>query len=261
MPGNNQAIPQRSGFYMLGPHSPESLKAIGVLGDLPAIEPGWNAQGNWSALFRICMISGRVNSFHQSGLLKLTRHAGTQSQKFRLTVDRYIKNDTDRCHHHHAEIVCRGDALGSPVSWELTSSYLTPQGTADPTVSRTTSWKDSGSDGALATSWGLYEAVQRMPFEKSASLKFTMLETLDLPKENQRLSYRGKFTFPTDGGPMTLHCFQHLGWGIIPTEYFVDDNHRLVACTNSARVYVLESAALLPLPKVLQPALAKLRST
>jgi hypothetical protein len=260
MPNDIQTVPQKGGIYLTGPLGPEPLKALGVIGDFPAIEPGWDPQDSWSALYRICMVSGRVNRFQQSGLLRLIRHAGTQTREFRLTVDRYMKNETDRCHHHHAEIVCRGDALGSPVSWKLTSSYLTPQGAADPTVSRTTSWKAPGSAGALTTNWGLFEAVQRLPFKTASSLEFTMLETLDLPKENQRLSYRGELMFPADVGPVTLHSFQHLGRGILPMEYFVDEDHRLVACANSSRVYVLESAALMPLPEVLQPVLAKLRS-
>ena len=90
--------------------------------------------------------------------------------------------------------------------------------------------------------WCLFDAVQRLPFGTDDVCEFDLLESLTAWKPGQRLCYRGKMPATWGKQPARLHCFQQLGMGVWPYEYWLDEQHRMVMAITGARVYIWEPA-------------------
>lgn len=143
---------------------------------------------------------------------------------------------------------CAGDRLATPQKWVLRADII--QGTdavADLAVSeigrvsggtitrRGQTERTLAAPAAFTSNWSLLEAVQRLPFEGLEPLTFDLFEDLDLHKPDQRLSAAEPVTVDVADGPLRLHCFRQIGRGVLPTHYWLDDAHRLIAVTASLR--------------------------
>jgi hypothetical protein len=154
----------------------------------------------------------------------------------------------------HAEVQCRNDALASPVSWTLKSALTDTEGkpasdldfeeqvTVDGSTLRVQSagrtLSRPGSEH-LTSDWPLFDAVQRLPLKESPPLRFDLLEGLSLLKRGHRLWYHGVETVEIGGVSRRLHVFHQTGRGILPYEYWLDEQHRLLVVVTGPRAYIL----------------------
>ena len=69
-------------------------------------------------------------------------------------------------------------------------------------------------------------------------------------KEGHRLSYREAGDFQLNGQTLRLACYQMLGHGLLPYQYWVDEQRRLLMAISHTRAYVFdpEAAARLAQP-------------
>ena len=95
--------------------------------------------------------------------------------------------------------------------------------------------------GAYAVNWALFEAVGRLPREEFEPLRFTMLDHFDQLKPGQVLSYRETADVSLGGRSVRLHAYDHLGEGIVPWIYWVDDEGRLLFAVSGLEAYLLDS--------------------
>jgi hypothetical protein len=128
--------------------------------------------------------------------------------------------------------------LASPVEWELSSQFTGPGGKIISELSQQN--RGSVTESAAASDWGLFEAVQRLDFDKKSSPQFDLLEGMSVSKSGHRLSYRGIYPMKMGTQSIPLHCFAQLGRGILPTEYWLDDRHRLLAVISMNKAYILD---------------------
>jgi hypothetical protein len=130
-----------------------------------------------------------------------------------------------------AVVLCRQDALSTPVSWTVDSCILD---VAAHQIAHTSASQTGHSDGlvSVTSNWSLLDAVQRLPFAAQA-VRFDLIEDMTLPKPNQLLRYAGS---PSPG----IHRFEQTGWGVLPVEYWLDDSHRLLMAVYGVRAFVLE---------------------
>jgi len=98
---------------------------------------------------------------------------------------------------------------------------------------------DRAPGTALATNWGLFDAVQRLDPGLAQPLVFDMLQDFDLHKPGQTLRSGGTVDVEFARGPVRLHGFHQLGHGVLPYEYWVDDEGRLVLAVGGYQGYVL----------------------
>jgi len=120
---------------------------------------------------------------------------------------------------------------------------------------------------AYTTNWALFDAVGRLPRKAFAPVRFTLTDNLDQPKPNHTLSFRTsddvilgekrvrqekvvdlekgrvkKTRWATTGGrPVRLHAYDHLGEGIVPEIYWVDDAGRLLFMVAGLEAYILDT--------------------
>ena len=158
-----------------------------------------------------------------------------------------------------AEIVCSGDRLCTPESWTMRSRIFDAQGTAVPlthvttkgdTASGTITISGTGerkvfAPQAFTAGWCLFDAVQRLPFDLRP-LSFTMLDDMELPKRNQRLSPGRSMDVRLGGRIVSLHSFEQVGEGILPYTYWLDEQHRLLMAIGGLRTFLFDPKVEIP---------------
>ena len=242
------------------PLTPALLSQLSAIGEFIASSEDFRPDGNWVSTYRIWTCHGFRETGNQNvGFLRIERTAGKANQPFMLKVRQEVVQADGLLHTLEAEIKCLNNQLASPVQWHLRSNFLDPNrqnmhdlGTDERAVidRNIINVKARGGHkfrrevgGLLTSDWCLFEAVQRLKFDKEPSLNFDILEGLSLLKQGQRLSYSDPYPMKMSGKNVSLHRFDQLGDGILPYEYWLDNNHRLMAVTSMNKAYILDEQA------------------
>jgi len=220
--------------------TPTVLRELGGVDEFPQTPAGFRPDGNWTNNYRIWTCHGYRESGNQTvGSLRITRRSDS-AKTFVLQVQQKIEQKDDMTNIIEGTIKCRYDPLAWPIESKLWSRFEGPDGKAIPNLGN----RDNNSYGESVTGttsdWSLFEAVQRLEFDKESSLEFDLLEGMSLLKPGHRLSYRGVFPMKSRGENIPLHCFVQLGRGILPTEYWLDDHHRLLTVISMNKAYIMD---------------------
>ncbi len=129
------------------------------------------------------------------------------------------------------------------MQWKIDFKVVDPQGKQVPRTAASVSGKaeEINMSGPFSSNWSLFDAVQRLPFD-CRPLEFTLMEELELPKPEQRLSPGAAVEVELGGRVVKLRSFEQIGRGILPITYWLDDNQRLLVATGGRRSYLLEAA-------------------
>ena len=239
--------------------SPAMLLKMGVLGKIPLPDKDFRPDGNWVNIYRICTCHGYLHENNDTpGFLRISRTAPKDKADFSLSVLQKIVHEDAAVCLSEAAMSCATDRSATLRSWKMSSRFLdhdekivgeltdeqdgrvkggairikTPSGTFD---------RKTG--GPVTSDWGMFEAVQRMEFDASRPVRFDLLEGLTLNKGEQKLRYRGIYTFNSDDGRQTLRWFTQIGHGVLPYDYYLDRYHRLVLVITGPRSYILDDNA------------------
>jgi hypothetical protein len=233
--------------------TPAMVIELEAVDGFPTAPADFSPTDEWVHTYRVWTCHGYRESGNENvGFLKISRAAGS-GNGFTLHVEQQLVHSEAALHTMRAEIECRPDAIASTARWPLSSSHTSPDGnvqkdlsvreqgsvtgaTLTVTINGRTSARKVG--GATTADWCLFEAVQRLPFDKSVSLKLDVLEGLSILRPGHRLSYRG-----APVGQPGLHGFQQLGEGLLPYGYWLNDRRQLVMVSAGGRVYLLDDEA------------------
>ncbi len=242
------------------PLTPELLSELGAirrpLGSGPAFDP----HGEWENTYRIWTCHGyRASGNENVGFLRIRRTAGVGDGTFKLAVQQTVIEGDGMVNALKAELACSNDRLASLVSWELSSRFFGPGGEELPLLAVKEAASVEGGtllvrtpaaifkrsvQVPLASDWSLFEAVQRLAFDAdSAPVKFHALEGLSVFKAGQHLSYQGQRRMKVGPETLSLHEFRQLGHGVLPTEYWLGSDHRLLIVTSMNKALVLDDDA------------------
>jgi len=206
--------------------------------DFPPAAVDFRPYWDWTHSYRIWTCHGYRESGNENvGVLRLER-TGKSDNVFVLKVRETVSQVDGLLADIEANIECRNNTLASPVQWQVRSTFYGKDGKDIPELAGWKRGQATASVDRTTCDWCLFELVQRLEFGLDFSLKFDLLEGLELSKLNHELVYGG--VFPTKiSGLRHLHRFVQLGRGILPTEYWLDDNHRLLCVTslNKACIY------------------------
>ncbi len=239
------------------PLGPRIIESIGVLEALPTVPDGFDPNQAWTHAYRIWGTHGyRMFQNKNMGCLKIHRRPGPDDGRVALEVRKELVSADGIVQIIEAELTCRDDMLLTPMSWKVTSSFTDTEGTLVPELS--TRWSGRVEDGALmhtidgnetrqtlrphyTCDWCLFDVVQRMG--QTGVDDFDLLEGLSVIKNNHRLrpleNHQEEIAFTA--GP--LRCVVHVGRGIVPHEYWIDQNHRLVMVFTGTVAYILDEEA------------------
>jgi hypothetical protein len=241
------------------PLTPELLKELGAVDEFPATPKEFDPQANWVNTYRIWTCHGFRETGNQNvGFVRFERLADKLNAAHTLKIHQEVAEADGIVNVIDAEIQCQYDQLASPVRWRLSSRFIGPNGHSQEELSIQEKAQIEGNIVILQTGsrtlrrkvpsrltcdYSIFEAVQRMKFDKETSLSFDMLEGLSLLKQGQQLSYRSAYQMNLSSNNVSLHRFDQLGDGILPCEYWLDNNHRLIVVTSMNKAYILDEQA------------------
>ena len=232
----------------------DALKEYGALERMAAPTGPFDPNGAWEHVYQIWLVQSWNN---EAGHMRLKRTVGDDGS-VTLEVDQTIIQSAGTQHVTRATIKCANDALARPVSWHISSTILgvDREPIADTVVEESATVADgqvriASNAGALVRdvpapftcNWSLIDAVQRLPGKATQPLRFTLLEDLDLVKPEHTLSYRRAVEFDLNGRPLRLDVYDHLGRGMLPEQFLVDEQHRVVFAISGIRAYLLHPGA------------------
>jgi len=211
--------------------------------------------GDWQLDYGVYTFASQSKQQLTGGLvgrMRLARKALAEGEA-NLTLD-YEKNGPGTVQKVAGEIRCRTDALSTPVRWEYSAEVVDSQGkpyenskiakraeAADGRVeiADTHSVRRFAINGPSTINWAVWDAVMRMAREPAEPIHFSMLDHFDQLKRRQTLAFRKSVVVTLRGRHVTLHAFEHVGEGIVPWIYWVDDQGRLLFVVSGLEVYVL----------------------
>lgn len=94
-------------------------------------------------------------------------------------------------------------------------------------------------DSAPTCDWLIFAAVQQLPKDPALTHSFDMLEACRAHRPGQELTFKGQKTYTFGSKKVKLSCFEQIGEGILPYQYFLDENNRLVLVISGYRILVL----------------------
>lgn len=235
-----QSKPARSGHR---PH-PQTLAGLldsakEFLGKTAPPKGDFDPQGAWTQTFAVWLIGRGA----QGGRIILKRAPlANQSGRFGLSVDWQFRQLSDFVHRVRADLVCQEDLLATPVSWQSESCICQQDKSLPQTAGKRqgdAAALDKGLTGRPWTSnFSLLEAVQRLGNRQIQPIDFTMLEFLDVRKDDQRLLFAGRQEVDLPGGRSTLTGYCHTGTGVLPEVYWLDDRQRLRFIQTALRAFI-----------------------
>ena len=241
------------------PLTPQLLHELKALGKIPQTPAHFKPDGNWVNTYRIWACHGyRESGNYNVGFVRFRRAAAGTNEKLSLEVHQEVVETDGMVSVIDTNIRCLNNQLATPVRWHLWSLFIDSdtqpldelKTEENVIIKQDTMFIETGGQtlkrkvpGRLTSDWGIFEAVQRLKFNKESSLDFNMLEGLSVLKEGQRLSYRGVYPMRIGDQDVRLHCFHQLGRGILPYNYWLDENHRLVAAISMNKAYILDEQA------------------
>jgi hypothetical protein len=225
------------------PITPNMLVELDAITKLPPAPGNFSPSGNWMHSYRIWTCHGYRESGNENvGFLRIER-IGNSGDTFTLNVHQEVVQTDAIIHIIEGKIKCRNNPLASPVQWKLQSRFIGPDGKHISELLSSDNGKAAEGAETTTSDFCLFEAVQRLAFDKGSSVSFDLLEGMRLSKPHHRLFYRGVSPMKIEGQDIPLHCFVQLGSGILPYEYWLDDRHRLLAVTSMNKAYILDEKA------------------
>lgn len=181
-------------------------------------------------IYRIWTTTARRGLDFEQGGVRLLSVPGNNDERV-LEVWRWLQGSQpgeQRPHYWHAQCRHRRDQLSSLVAWRWNSVFATADDLNDhgggscPVVPR----QDTATS-VLTTEWGIFDALTRLPFSPGVRHTFTLFESLAKTKAEQHLEFTGTQSFRLGSEEVRLHRFQQWGRGVLPTDYWVDDERRV----------------------------------
>ena len=215
-------------------------------------EPAGSLDQTWG----VYTLAGRVATARPVGSLTLRRRMSGKDATLEVAYDKKLSGGRQQI-----AATLRGradDPLAMPDRWTF---QIDLQDTAGKTVPHTQVRKRAAVEngtiairdaaetrriplaGPYTVNWCLFDAVQRLPREKTKPLAFTLIDHFDQPKPETTLAYRKPMTVGVAGGrTVATHAYEQFGRGNVPWVYWVDEAGRLLFVVAGLEGYVLRES-------------------
>lgn len=145
-----------------------------------------------------------------------------------------------------SEWICNSKIARSEIEKPYLNSDLKKHGKAEnQKVSFTINeqLKKNNFEGDLIWKWGIIDLVQKMAEESIDSKTFTSVDEFENMFQTQSIQFKKYRQLDTgESGVIQFKAYEHIGQGIIPTVYWIDDKNRVVFIISGMEGYVLNSS-------------------
>jgi arylsulfatase A-like enzyme len=206
----------------------------------------FNANEQWEQSWRIWLPS-RGNPESSSGYLKVNKSIDANSGKIIFEINQVISENNSWLHSTRAQIECQNDKYATPMKWQKSCRFFTTVNDESMHLEELDSYTEGRLDEIsndesinFASSFTLFDAIQRMSLENLTSLDFTLLDELDKVKKNHSIRFKEETTIQYADKERAVKQYLETGEGLLPWEYFVDFEGRLLLAIIGMRTYVLD---------------------
>ncbi len=239
------------------PLTPSVLKKMDAQVEPELLRQQFDPESEWTNTYSIWTCHGYLNDGNDhEGFLKVQRKNTGKDDSFELRIRQEIVHNEAAFNIIDAKIECRNNEISSPLSWNISSTFIGPDGKERPELGKHEeckisrdrilvthggkSFKRPGSK-RLSADWCMFDAIQRLNVDGNTSLSFDMLEGMGLMRSGHRLRYDG--IQASDAVGSSMHHFHQVGHGTFPYDYWLSEEHRLVMAVTMSRAYILDSDA------------------
>ncbi len=237
--------------------TPAALESYGELEKAKFTTGDFSYGGIWTNNYRLFAVSTTTWYRTHRGYITISKKEQPLKDVLKLSIERDIILSYQAAHQKTTiDMLCRDDELGRPTDWTLDNAIVDFADGQEKVCSKyneisrlagTLLVKDYVTGritmrytGFISSDLSLLAVVQKYGKEPP-DVTFTMLEEMDKPKPGQSLRYIGIEKFKMAGTDITSHCYQQLGCGILPTNYYVDSkNGRLLLVISGMKAYILD---------------------
>lgn len=236
-------------------HAPHEPTLAGVLSSAQEFLKGlrlpqgpFEPNGQWAQTYQVWLI-GKEECV---GTIRVAR-LPQDGQAMALDVDWCVSQSAGTTQRVDAKITCRRDRLATPTAWTMHNRLLAADGTLIEHAS--SEQKATCRDGVVTiegrkprvgqrpmgpwtSSFCLFELVQRLGNRPIEPLPFTLMDFLTVRKEGHTLAFHDRQEIVLGARKATLAGYRHLGSGILPEVYWLDEQQRLRIVMAGARAYI-----------------------
>lgn len=226
----------------------------------PPSDP-FDPAGAWETRYGVWIKLPDERNFkpHRAGALGIRREMGAGGATLSLVQTTQQNDKTDYV--IRARIEVDGNPLATPRRWEWSSAIHTPQGEVVDLTSSTGSGELAGDKlilrtnghervlavtGPVTANWCLFDGLQRMAFDAKELPSFSMLEELSLLKGRQQLGIGETAEVTLPSGTVRMRSITQTGPGLLPYDYWLDDQHRLLLAIGGLRAFIHDPTVTLP---------------
>ena len=212
--------------------------------------------GSWDQTWSVCTFAGRVATARAVGSLTLHRRVSGRDAALEVAYDKMLSGGRQKI---AAALYGRADdPLATPTEWTVQIDVLDAAGKPVPhtqvgkraavekgtiAIRGAAETRRIAVAGPYTVNWCLFDAVQRLPREKTKPLAFTLIDHFDQPKPETTLAYRKPMTVAVAGGrTIATHAYEQFGRGNVPWVYWVDEAGRLLLVVAGLEGYVLRES-------------------
>ena len=212
--------------------------------------------GSWDQAWGVCTLAGQTVGARPVGSLTLRRRVSGKDATLEVAYDKMLSGGRQKI-----AATLRGradDPLATPDGWTFQIDLLDTAGKPVPhtqvrkraavekgtiTIRDAAETRRIAVAGPYTVNWCLFDAVQRLPREKTKPLAFTLIDHFDQPKPETTLAYRKPMTVGVAGGlTVATHAYEQFGRGNVPWVYWVDEAGRLLFVVAGLEGYVLRES-------------------
>ncbi len=211
--------------------------------------------GNWFSEYAYYSLG--YWHFRKQGSLRIERKLRDDGGAG-LSFDCMRVGRTGYNHYTQAKVLVGNDSLSVPIAWTVQTKLAASRDDAPylhSGLSKSARYQDGALTiacnddsetkripGAYTCKWCLIDVIQRLPRTSTTEWKFSLVDEFDEVRHHQSIAYRTSVFVPLKSGPRKLTAFEHLGEGVIPTVYWVDEIGRVIFVVSGVEVFVLIQA-------------------
>lgn len=215
-------------------------------------EPMGSSEQSYAVIVIIPQPNGKQVGGGRLGELRLRRTPGPDL----IRLEPHLNlNLGGKAYLVEASVDCAPDALATPRRWEVTTRVANPDGSTLPFTAGKLTGRSAdgqvtltrGADKSFpaparwTASWCLFDVLQRHA-GSTDELRFDLLDELELWKPGHRLLYRRTIEVSWAGRRLKLRGYEQFGHGLLPYEWWLDEQARVVAAIGGQRAYLWSTA-------------------
>ncbi len=247
MVSSNQAVTDARNLFSLH-------RLAFVLSRYAPPEGGFNPFGQWNLKYTYHSLGYWY--FRRQGSLHIERKRQDDGVLFSFNCMRLGR--TGYNHYISAKVLARDDPLSTPLSWTMEAKLATGPDATPYLLSgirKTAQFRDGALTvtcngdsevthipGDYTCKWSLIDVVQRLLNASTERRSFSLVDEFDEVRHHQTIAYRTSANVPLKGMPRNLTAYEHLGEGVIPTVYWVDEFGRALFVVSGVEAFVLSEA-------------------